>query len=618
MIRAFFSGVGRWLIRLWRVIDISRRLVLNLIFFVILLIVLLAASYNQPPILLDKTTLVLSLSGQITEQRNGNERASFMRALQSNEPPSPLLRDVVAVLDHAAADPHITQLVLNVDDLRGAGLPTLREIADALDRFKAKGKSITAWASSYEQGPYYLAAHANHVYVHPMGSVYLKGFGGLRSYYRDALDKLGVVVNLIRVGTYKSAAEPFIANGPSPAAQEAATSLYGDLWSTYLNGVESARKLAPGTLTQYIDTLPERIEAAGGNSGQAALQAKLIDGLKTWDELTTPLIQTGAADAKIHSYRSVTFEQYLKLIPSAPLGNGIGVIVAEGEIVDGVASSGSVGGRSTSDLIRKARLDDSIKAVVLRVNSPGGSAFASELIRYELELVRRAGKPVIVSMGDVAASGGYWISMSADRVMADAGTITGSIGVFALVPTAEKAFDKLGVHSAGVATTWLTNAGDPSQPLDPRFAALMQTDVNHIYSEFTRLAAKARKTEPNKIDEVAQGRVWTGAQAKEHGLIDQIGTMTDAIQTAARLAKLPGKPKVTYIESDPGRFAAIFDALSQQTQAFLMDQFDVRLGPVFAPPKMARDMRAELGWLADLSERNKPFTSVTHCFCKAP
>lgn len=618
MIRSLFAWVGRWLYRLWRVIDVSRRLVLNLIFFGLLTAIIVAASHNTPPILQNKTTLVLTLSGRITEQRNGDDRASFMRALESDEPSPPLLRDVVSALDHAATDPHITQAVLNLDDLRGAGMASLHEIADAMDRFKAKGKPITAWSSTYEQGPYYLAVHANHVYAHPMGNVLLKGFGGLRSYYRDALDKLGITVNLIRVGTFKSAAEPFIANGPSEPAQQAAQALYGDLWATYLNNVEAARKLPAGALMSYINNLPQLMDAAGGDAGMVAVQLKLLDGLKTWDEVTNDLIKTGAPDDATHSYRAVTLQQYLKHIPSVPVGDAIGVIVAEGEIVDGVAQMGSVGGRSTSDLIRKARLDDHVKAVVLRVNSPGGSAYASELIRHELELVRRAGKPVVVSMGDVAASGGYWISMSSDKVMADAGTITGSIGVFALVPTAEKAFDKVGVHSAGVSTTWLTNAGDPSQALDPRFAALMQLDVNHIYSEFTRKAAQARKTDPASIDAVAQGRVWTGKQAKDNGLIDQVGSMGDAVKAAAQLAKMKGTPRLQYIEPDPGRFAAVLDALSNQTEAFLAAQFDVRLGPIFAPPKVARDMRAELGWLADLSDRNKPFASVTHCFCTAP
>lgn len=618
MIRGFFSGVWRVLGYVWRGLDASRRFLLNLIFLLIVLAIAAGFFHGQSRPALPQTTLVLNLAGRISEQRDGNERDALLQALQSDAPSDHLLRDIVAGVDHAAADPNITQMVLQLDDLQGAGLPTLREVGAALDRFKAKGKPVIAWASHYAQGPYYLATHASKVYLHPQGEITLKGYGGMRSYYKDALDKLGVTVHFIRVGTYKSAAEPFIANGPSPAAQEAAAYLYGDLWATYMAGVESARMLPQGTISQYIDTLPERLAELGGDAAKLALAAKLVDDLKTFDELTPVLIKGGAYDNKDQTYRYVSFEQYLKRLPVSLPGKGLGVIVAEGEIADGRTSGGGIDGQATVELIRKARKDENIKAVVLRINSPGGSAFASELIRHELAKLREAGKPVVVSMGDVAASGGYWISMASDAVYADAATVTGSIGVFSLLPTAEGAFDKLGIHAGGTGTTWLTNAGDPSQPLDPRFKAVLQSQVNHIYDEFTSRAAVARKTDPAKIDAVAQGRVWTGQQAKDRGLVDRIGNLGDAIQAAAKLASLSGQPKVSYIEREPGRLAAIFDALNQQTQAFLSDQLQLHVGALFVPPKVVRDMRAELGWLADLEHGNKPFVAVTHCFCRAP
>jgi len=622
VIRGFFSGTWRALGFLWRGLDASRRFLLNLILLVIVVAVVAGLFHQAPEPLRARTTLVLNLTGQVTEQHNDNDRASLLRAVQDDAQPNPLLRDVLAAIDHAATDPDITQMLLQLDGFRGAGLPTLREVAAALDRFKARGKPVVAWSSHYAQGPYYLAAHASQVYLHPQGDVSLVGFGAVRSYYKDALDKLGVTVKLIRVGTYKSAAEPFIANGPSPAATEAADALYGDLWSTYLAGVEAARKLPKGSISAYIDSLPERLAALDGDAARLALAARLVDGLKTDDELSASLLKTGAYDPEKKTYRAVSFEQYLQHLPMTLPGKTVGVIVAEGEIVDGRAHAGGIGGLSTAELVRKARQDDKIKAVVLRVNSPGGSAFASELIRHELALLRAAGKPVVVSMGDVAASGGYWISMASDAVYADAATVTGSIGVFSLLPTAEGALDKLGVHASGSGTTWLTHAGHPGLPVDPRFEAILQSQVKHIYGEFTHLAAQARKTDPAKIDAVAQGRVWTGQQAKARGLVDQLGNLGDAIQAAAKLAKLPGTPKVSYIEPEPGRLAALFDTLNQQTRTFLSEQFQLQVDALFPATRvvreMGRDMSAELGWLTELKQGDKPFVSVAHCFCTAP
>jgi len=526
---------------------------------------------------------------------------------------------VLAVLDAAAKDPKVSHVLLALDDFEGAGLATLRELAAAIERFKASGKPVYAWGSQYDQRQYYLAAHANEVYLHPMGLVYMRGFGRLHNYYRDALDKVGVSVNVVRVGIYKSFAEPFIANAPSDAAREADSFLLADLWSTYTAGVEKARKLPAGGVMAYIDESPQRLAAASGDSAKAALAAKLVDGLKTPDEMRQLMIERGVKDEKTKSYRRVTYESYLAGVRPKLLGDAVGVVVAEGEIVDGSAPAGTIGGVSTAELIRKARDDEQIKALVLRVNSPGGSAFASELVRRELELTRTAGKPVIVSMGDVAASGGYWISMAADEVIADPGTITGSIGVFALLPSADKALEKLGVHADGVTTTWLGAAGDPRRPLDPRFTGLLQTYINHTYAEFTTRAAQARKTTPAKIDEVAQGRVWSGAQARQRGLVDTIGSFGDALKAAAARAKLPdGDYRVAYIEREPGRLARLIENLSSRVGVMLGTQIDLRLGPAAVPPKLARDIQQELGWLAEMGERGQGHMALTHCLCTAP
>lgn len=610
----------RWLVRLWGWVDASRRLVFNLLFLLIVVLAVAAALKSHPEPLQRKTTLVLDLSGQIAEQRKGSLKDSVLEQTQGDGPRLMLLRDVLAVLDHAAKDPDISQAVLELDNFEGAGLPTLREVAAAIDRFKATGKPVVAWASSYDQRQYFLAAHATQVLMHPMGMVYFRGYGQLRNYYRDALDKLGITAHLIRVGIYKSFAEPYIANSPSDAASEAQAYLNNGLWATYLSGVESARKLPAGAVTAYIDHADTLLAQAGGNAAQAALKAHLVDGLKSADELDAVLLDHGAKSDQGHGYRRISFDDYLGRLP-APDGasaDEVGVIVAEGEIVDGSAPSGTVGGLSTAALIRQAREDDHIKALVLRVNSPGGSAFGAELIRRELELTRKAGKPVVVSMGDVAASGGYWIATASDQVLADPATVTGSIGVFALLPTGEKALDKLGVHAEGSATTWLGNAGDPRRALDPRYEAMMQSLINHTYADFTGRVAQARKTTADRIDAVGQGRVWTGAQAKDRGLVDTLGSYGDALKAAAKLAKLPAGYRVTYVEAEPGRVERLLESLQTEAADLLARQFDLKVMPAAVPVRVGLQVQHDLGWLAEMGGQRRPFMALTHCLCTAP
>ena len=416
--------------------------------------------------------------------------------------------------------------------------------------------------------------------------VYIAGFGSLRNYYKDALDKLGVTVNVVRVGTFKSAVEPFIANEPSAAgARGRQGALRRPLEDLRRRGREGAQAPA-GSIMRGIDEAPQRLAAAGGDAAKFALAEKLVDALKTRDELRALMIERGAKDDDENTFRQISFDDYLGHVKPPLTGDAIGVVVAEGEIVDGTAPAGTIGGLSTANLIKKARDNKDVKALVLRVDSPGGSVFGSELVRRELELTRAAGKPVVVSMGNVAASGGYWISTASDEIVADAATITGSIGVFALLPTADQTLAKLGVHPAGVGTTWLRNADDPRLPLDPRLADLVQKSVDHTYLDFTTKVAAARKTTAEKIDAVAQGRVWTGAQAKERGLVDTIGQFGDAVRSAATRAKLGDKPRIVYIEREPGRFAQLVSMLNAQVASLVGAQLDARIGAAVgvAPP----------------------------------
>jgi protease-4 len=607
--RRFFRGV-------WRVVDVSRRVVLNLLFLLILAIVVIALAKTGPAPIAEKTALVLRIDGTIGEQRTGTLRSTALDQVRGEALQKVQLRDVLAVLDAAAADPKISSLVVVLDELRPTGFSTVREVAAAIDRFKASGKKVVAWGSSYDQRQYYVAAHADEVYLHPLGMVYIAGFGSLRNYYKDALDKLGVTVNVMRVGTFKSAVEPFIANEPSQPALDADKLLYSGLWQTYLEAVEKERKLAPGAIVRSIDEAPQRLAAAGGDAAKFALDEKLVDGLKTRDELRQLMIERGAKDDDENTFRQVSFEDYLPNVKQRLTGEAIGVVIAEGEIVDGQAPAGTVGGLSTANLIRKARDNKDVKAIVLRVDSPGGSSFGSELIRRELEVTRAAGKPVVVSMGNVAASGGYWISTASDEIIADAATITGSIGVFALLPSADRTFAKLGIHPAGVGTTWLRNADDPRLPLDPRLADLVQKSVEHTYREFTGKVATARKTTADKIDAVAQGRVWTGTQAKERGLIDTVGSYGDALRSAAKRANLGDKPRVVYIEREPGKFAQLLNMLTTQVAAAVGAEIDARIGSaVGVAPTALRDATRDLGWVSDIVERRKPFTAIVHCLC---
>ena len=609
------SALRRGFVMLWTALDVTRRTFVNLLFLlIVILVVSLFFSGGVKP-LSNKTALVLEIRGDLVEQYETTLRDTVLDNVGGDSKRTVRLRDVIVVLDAAARDPNISSVVLLLDEMQGGGMAMLREFGAAVDRVKKSGKTVVAWSGSYDQKRYLVASHASEVYVHPMGMVMIEGFGGRRNYYRDALDKVGVTVNLIKVGTYKSAAEPYIANGPSDAAREADAYLYNALWSGYTGLVEKNRKLPDGAIAGMIESLPERMENAGGSAAKVALQAKLVDGLKTRDELRDLMIKRGVADDDIKSFRQIGFYDYLSRHPQKQFGDAVGVVVASGSITDGDGGPGVIGGRSMANLIRQAREDDNIKALVLRVDSPGGSAYGSELIRRELELTRAAGKPVVVSMGSVAASGGYWISMASDEVIADPATITGSIGVFALLPTADKVAAKLGIHTDGVTTTWLADAYNPLRPLDPRFEQLVQSSINNVYSDFTTKAAAARKTTPAKIDEVGQGRVWTGVQAKERGLVDRLGGYNDALASAAGRAKLGKDYRVVYVERPVTRVERFLQMAGASAVQAMTIQVKLGLIENAIPAGPVNQVAGDMAFLSELTTERKPFAAVTHCFC---
>jgi len=620
-IAAFFVG-------LWDVMNFTRRLIVNLLFFGLLLIVALvllaAVGSSAVKPLSERTTLVLAPEGRLVEQFSADPvMRAFAKMTGDKSSQEVQLRDLLRVIDAAREDKNIERVLLRVDKLQPTGYASLREVADALARLRQSGKQIVAFGENVSQHQYLLAAQANEVYLDPMGSLILEGLGRYRQYYRQGLqEKLGVDVHVFKVGEYKSAVEPFILDAASPEAKEADLYWMNDVWQRYLGDIAKVRKLDAAQLAAGIDTLPEGVAAAGGDLARYALQQKLVDGLKTQEEVENLLAERGVADDDADGgFRNVDLGGYLTQLDSKRLPldkrSQVAVVVAEGEISDGEQPAGRIGGVSTSALLREARDDDTVKAVVLRVDSPGGGVYASEQIRREVAALKAAGKPVVVSMGDLAASGGYWISMNADRIYADPSTITGSIGIFGMIPNVTRTLDRIGVHTDGVATTRFGGAFDITRPLDPAVGSIIQSVIDKGYADFTGKVASARNKSVEEIDEVARGRVWSGAQAKERGLVDELGGLQTALVDAAKRAKLgePGKYRVRYIEKAPSPFAQFMTGLAGgQIGSLLLKDSDI------ARALLARslpEVGAQLRFVEEATRNpdGTPVKTLAYCFC---
>ena len=609
-LRRLFGG-------LWDALNFTRRLVFNLLFLTVLLF-LLVAILSGPSVkpMQDKSALVLELGGRLVEEARSPAQKFEEQITGGEAIPEFQLRDLLRAIDGAKDDPKIDRLVLKTDGFSASGFAALRELGDAIADFKASGKQVVAWGTGFDQVGYYLAAQADEIYMDSEGLILIEGLGRYRPYYRELLaDKLGVDVHLFRVGEYKSAAEPYILDGSSPEAKEADLFWMGDLWQRYLADVSAARKFEGASFEALVAEFPARLKAAGGDFAKLAVETKMIDGTKTAEELETLLAERGAEDEET-GYRQVDLDRFLSHLgaPTLPTeaAPGIGVVVAQGGIVDGEQPVGAVGGVSTSALLRQAREDDAIKAVVLRVDSPGGGVYPSEQIRREVELLKGAGKPVVVSMGNVAASGGYWISMNADTIYADPSTITGSIGIFGLFMNGPRALEKIGVRTDGVGTTPLAGAFDPTRALVPEVGELIQTFIDHGYQQFIGKVATARETDVAAIDAVARGRVWSGAQAKERGLVDELGGLRDALAKAAELAKLEADAPHTYLTAPMTPFEQFLADVNRSAQA------NAVLGRVAPALAFLGDEHA--GRVADdlafvLDSQGKPFRAVAHCFC---
>ncbi len=520
------------------------RKVLHLLLLLVLLGLVVGVLRVGTPRVPDTAALLVKPEGELVEQLSGDPLQRAISQVQGQGHGETLLWDLIDGIHGAESDSRIKVLVLELDDFDGAdGLAPLEELARAIREFRASGKKVIAFGSSFGRDQYYLAAQADEIYLDPLGSVLIDGYGRFPLYLKTVLDKLDVDINVFRVGAFKSAVEQYTRDSMSSEDRAQSLEYLGGLWSTYQRDVIAARHLAPGAIDQYVTTLAQTTAAANGSMAEAALKAGLVTGLKSKQQVEQRLVDLVGEDDSTGSFRSVSSDDYARIVHAqgAP-GRGdrtrIGVIVASGEILDGDQPPGTIGGDSLARLIRQARLDDRIKAVVLRIDSPGGSVTASDEIYQEIRQLEAAGKPVVVSMSSLAASGGYYISAPADEIWASPATITGSIGIFAVIPTINRTLAKIGVNVDGVGTTPLSGQLQVERPLNDEARALLQDTVDFGYSQFVAHVAQGRHKTLDEVNAIGQGHVWSGIDAQRNGLVDHLGYLDDAVKAAARLAKL--------------------------------------------------------------------------------
>ncbi|HAS6485072.1 TPA: signal peptide peptidase SppA [Vibrio parahaemolyticus] len=540
--KKLFKFIGLIFKGIWKSITFIRLALANLIFLLMIAVFYFAFTYTGEgrPVIEKESALVMNLSGPIVEQRRYvNPMDSVAGSLLGNEMPKEnVLFDIVDTIRYAKDDAKVSGLVLALRDLPETNLTKLRYIAKALNEFKASGKPVYAVGDFYNQSQYYLASYADKVYMAPDGGVLIKGYSAYSMYYKTLLEKLDVSTHVFRVGTYKSAIEPFIRDDMSDAAKESATRWVTQLWSAFVDDVTTNRNINSKVLNPTMEELLTEMKSVDGDLAQLAVKMGLVDELATRQDIRTLFAKEFGSDGK-DSYNAISYYDYLATIrPDYTLANhDIAVVVASGAIMDGQQPRGTVGGDTVASLLRQARNDEKVKAVVLRVDSPGGSAFASEVIRNEVEALKKAGKPVVVSMSSLAASGGYWISMSADKIVAQPTTLTGSIGIFSVITTFEKGFSKLGINTDGVGTSPFSGDGITTG-LSEGASQAFQLGIEHGYKRFISLVGSNRDMTVEEVDKVAQGRVWTGQDALSFGLVDQMGDFDDAVELAAKLANV--------------------------------------------------------------------------------
>jgi protease IV len=545
------SLLRRLLSGLWRGITRIRLALSNILFLVMLALIYFLYIGGTPEPFPDKAALLLNMSGTVVDQRAQVNPLEALLAEPTPEQHEVLLRDVIEAIDYAAKDPAINSLVMELDSLMYVGISKTQEIVQALEKFKATGKPVVAIGDYFTQDQYLLASHADTVISHPMGGVALEGYSSYHNYFREALEKISVNVHIFRAGDHKSAVEPFIRDDMSPDEREITGRWLNNLWGQYTAIVEKQRKLAPGAVNNYVNNFSAQLQGKGGDTAELAVQVGLVDKLLGRIEGNDYLVDLVGAENEDGLYEAVEFERYVArkrpLHLGAEKGDRVAVITAEGSIIPGEQPPGTIGGDSLAQLIRGAAEAEGVKAIVLRVNSGGGSMFASEIIRQEMLYAREKSIPVVVSMGAVAASGGYYIAADADEIWATPSTITGSIGVFAAFPTFEELMGRAGIHTDGVGTTDLAGSLRPDRPLNPELVDALNSGVEFAYKTFVGIVAEGRDMQPADVDPLAQGRVWSAADALQSRLIDNLGTLEDAIAAAAARAKIKDY-QVEYVE----------------------------------------------------------------------
>jgi protease-4 len=608
------SALTRFFLGIWHVIDGARKLVLNLIFLLIMYFVVLAVIDTDDTVIIKQdTALVLRPYGNIVEQYSGTPLDQIVQQATEQERSETRLRDLVEAIRRARDDDRIVRLVIVPTYMWRVGMASLLELEAAVADFKTSGKPVVTLADNLSQQQYYLAALADEIWLHPKGMVWIDGFSAYRQFYREGLDKLEVEVNLFRVGEYKSALEPYIRDDMSPEAKEASLYWIGNLWQQYLEGVSRNRGIPLENLSGAINGFADGLEAADGDFGQFALELGLVDRLVSRPEAHLELAGLGAAGSGSEGFRQLDVDNYLALTDMQHRPESkrkIAIVIAEGDIVRGKQPHGVVGAVTLSEELRAVAEDSTVEAVVLRINSPGGEVFATEKIRREVQALKESGKTVVVSMGDVAASGGYWIAMAADEVWASPSTITGSIGVYAMIPTFASPLGKLGIHTDGVGTTPLAGKLRLDRPLDADLKRIFQHTTEQTYDDFIELVTAARPLDRHEVEAVAQGRVWSGAQAKDRQLVDQTGNFRQAIDAAARIAGLGSDYSVQYSERELSGFEKF---LIEVTGSALAGLGVGQTGVPLLRSTLLEDLLSDLNILARSAGE---FSVAAHCLCR--
>ncbi len=611
------SAVGRFFRAIWTALDGARK-VLHLILLLVIFSVVLGALSASAPRLPEQAALVIRPQGQLVEQLLGDPFERALSELLGDAQPQTLVQDIVDGLEYARDDERIEAVVFDLNGLGGGGLSKLQRIGRAIDAFRESGKPVIATADAYSQNAYYIASRADEVYMHPDGVLLLQGYGVWLNYFKDAIDKLRIDWNVFRVGTHKSAVEPYTRNDMSAEDRASMERLTSQFWTHYRSDVENARGIEADALDDLLDNFVTHVRAAEGSSARAAVDFGLIDELLVREEVNRRVGEYAGMDPDDeYLYNAAELDHYLeqtRLIRGQPTDDrNVAVIVAAGEILNGTQAPGTIGGDSTAELLRRARTDESVAAIVLRVDSPGGSSFASEIIRNEIQAIREAGIPVVASMSSVAASGGYWISMAADRIYASSATVTGSIGIFGMFPTFQRSLETLGINTDGTGTSQWSGQLRPDRAMSEDARELVQVIIEDGYEDFIGKVAMHRGLSQEYVDSIAQGQIWTGRDAVENGLVDELGNLDEAVAAAAELADLePGSYGRKYYERELTPAEQLMLQLIGNTRSIGLD-----VASLFRrESSLERLADVVTTALSPMLRFNDPKGMYAHCFCR--